>query len=236
MRDWGVGRLAAELLVIVLGVLLALAADRWNEGRADAEAEAAYLERLMNEIRADSIQMAAVVDRLPARLAARDSLVGVLNGEVVLPDFVATVFAASGLQVDLNPPNAWRELETASSLNILRDADVRQAVTHYYRVAREANGRSLIRAQERGRDEFFTTMYQLGFFEPSPAGAGNAIPSLQNLLAQQPDPDVEAFREWPNMRLLLNALGGMYMFQTVVAGQLIRETGSTLDILGANTR
>jgi hypothetical protein len=236
MRDWGVGRLAAELLVIVLGVLLALAADRWNQGRADTAAEAAYLERLMSEIRADSIQMEVVVDRLPARLAARDSLIDVLDGAVAPPDMVATVLAAAGLQVDLNPPNAWRELETASSLNLLRDSAVRQAVTAYYRVAREANGRNLARAQERGRDEFFTAMYQLGLFEPSPVGAGGAIPSLSNLLAPQPGLDVESFREWPSMRLLLNGLGGMYLFQTLSAGQLIREAGTTLQVLEATSR
>lgn len=233
MRGPGLRRLAAEFLVIVVGVLLALAADRWNQERADADAEAAYINRLIDEIRADSVQMERALALMPSRLAARDTLLGVVNGAEAPPDFVATVLAASGLEVDLNPPNAWRELEAASSLNLIRDAQARRAVTTYYRVTRQQYGRNLTRAQENGRNPFFTTMYRLGVFELDLAFDGTPVASLQAALAGSADVDVDAFREWPEMRHLLNALGGTYLFQAVVASGLIREAGGTIQELEA---
>ena len=49
-------RLLLEFVVIVLGVLVALAADRWAQDRADRDLEAAYVQRLTNEIRGDSVR------------------------------------------------------------------------------------------------------------------------------------------------------------------------------------
>jgi len=236
MRYRRLWRVAAEFFVVILGVFLALAADRWNQRRSDAASESAYVSRLIDEIRADSIQMAGALDATPARLAARDSLMRMLNGDTTPPDLVATVLAAAGLQMDLNPPNAWRELEAASSLNLIHDTEVRQAVTTYYRVDREAADRRLTRAQERGRDPFYTTMYRLGLFELSPAGASTPTVSLADALAPQSDASVVAFREWPGMHQLLNALGGMYLFQAVAGSQLIGQAGRTLQVLEAARR
>lgn len=39
-------KLSTEFVVIVVGVLVALAADRWNQGRMDTAAEAEYIARL----------------------------------------------------------------------------------------------------------------------------------------------------------------------------------------------
>ncbi len=45
-----VARISAEFLLIVLGVLVALAVDRWSESRADRELEVMYLERLRGDM------------------------------------------------------------------------------------------------------------------------------------------------------------------------------------------
>jgi hypothetical protein len=43
-----------EFVVILLGVLVALAADRWNQSRLESLTEGLYLERLADDLRADS--------------------------------------------------------------------------------------------------------------------------------------------------------------------------------------
>jgi hypothetical protein len=50
-------RFVGELSVIVLGVLLALAADRWNQGRTDRALAEDYHTRLLAELVSDSIRL-----------------------------------------------------------------------------------------------------------------------------------------------------------------------------------
>lgn len=50
-------RLGGELAVIVLGVLLALGADRWNQERTDRALAADYHTRLLEELVSDSIRL-----------------------------------------------------------------------------------------------------------------------------------------------------------------------------------
>ena len=45
--------LFSEFLIIVLGVLVALAVDNWNSNRMDLATERDYVERLAEEIKAD---------------------------------------------------------------------------------------------------------------------------------------------------------------------------------------
>ena len=49
------GRAAGEFAVIVLGVLVALGVDGWNQGRKDSALEGDYLQRLEEDVRADWI-------------------------------------------------------------------------------------------------------------------------------------------------------------------------------------
>ena len=89
-------RLAGEFIVIVVGVLVALATDRWSQSLSAAEAERVYVERLMVDIRADSVEAEGFLTALPEAIAARDSLLSALEGEGPLPaDLQAAVERAS---------------------------------------------------------------------------------------------------------------------------------------------
>jgi hypothetical protein len=236
MSERKLGRLAAEFVVIVLGVLLALAADRWNEGRSATAAESAYLTRLIDEIRADSTKMEAFLTRLPEHLASRDSLLGVLADSVSPPNLAATILRTA-TQLDLDPPNAWRELEALGSLSTLGDPEVREAVATYYRVRRETHSRSLARGQERGRDPFFDAVYQMGVLRPSLSEDGLAVTDLSEALEAGNDSSYLAvFRAWPEMRKLLDGVGSMRYLQAVIAGTVTRNAGEALQVLEGATR
>ena len=58
-RNWK--RHAAELAVIVIGVLIALATDGWNDDRLERRTEATYLERLAADVRSDTATLAFVI-------------------------------------------------------------------------------------------------------------------------------------------------------------------------------
>ena len=79
-------RVLTEFAVIVVGVLVALGVDSWNEGRAERDMERSYLEALANDLRGDS---ALVVDTFLPALAQKDSalrlIAPIARGEEPVP-------------------------------------------------------------------------------------------------------------------------------------------------------
>jgi hypothetical protein len=61
------GRLFAELFVIVLGVMVALAGDRWVSALDERDREVSYLQQLVSNLEADSVVLEVVVDTAEAR-------------------------------------------------------------------------------------------------------------------------------------------------------------------------
>lgn len=63
-----------EVLIIVLGVLLALAVDDWRQSRQDRALEAALLERMRDELLADAADLASARREVLARLWVLDAV------------------------------------------------------------------------------------------------------------------------------------------------------------------
>lgn len=74
-----VGRLAGEFTVIVLGVLVALAVDDWNQYRNDREVEAGILARMAEELVADGADLATADWDAHARLWVLDAMLSGLG-------------------------------------------------------------------------------------------------------------------------------------------------------------
>lgn len=142
-------RFAAEFVVIVLGVLLALAVDRWVAGLDLRAREASYLDVLAADFEANQ---ATAFRRLQAEQRMENLgrlLLRALDGEVVQDSIAEAVVAAEVLGYNLFNPyarTAWDELHASGELLVLRDAELRTALTEFYR------GDELI---ERLNEEFY---------------------------------------------------------------------------------
>jgi hypothetical protein len=127
-----IGRLFAELAVIVLGVLLALAADRWNQSRQDRDASVDYGRRLVTELAADSVRIHREVDRANATAAACLSLLDLVSGsglEAQAPALYRNCVAAS--ELPYGGGSTFQEIRNTGSLDLLVP-EVRQALFDYY--------------------------------------------------------------------------------------------------------
>jgi hypothetical protein len=208
-------RLVAEFTVIVVGVLVALWADRWNEARSVSELEDAFLGRIVAEIRQDSARAEAYLATVPVAISARDSLLAFLEDGPAPADLTQTI-ARAFVQPDLGTPLAWTEIQGTTSLNIIADPEIREALSRYYSVDRPNVVLNLERADRRGRDPFLDAMYKIGWVQPT--GQDN-----------ERDPtDAAAFREWPEMRHLLVGLGSSHGVQSTFTLRLITFSGDLL--------
>ncbi|UCC24410.1 MAG: hypothetical protein JSU98_11810 [Gemmatimonadales bacterium] len=134
-------RLAAEFVVIVVGVLVALGVDSWANDRADRVLEKEYLQRLLDDVRYDLGEFAFLDSiggiGLEAGLAMSSAeAVRALESSLL----VATVLAvANERQPDLSRAT-YRELLSSGRIDLIRSTDVRVALAEYDRVVSETEG------------------------------------------------------------------------------------------------
>lgn len=136
-----VRRISVEFLVIVAGVLVALAVDEWNDVRRARVQESVYLERLLDDLRMDTTTFSPGSNGGAERNAKIASLTALLE---VAPRSVLEEEALRAVARDLAAATigSWGSLPTmritydelisTGSLGLIRDADVRRRIAVYY--------------------------------------------------------------------------------------------------------
>jgi len=131
-------RYAAELVVIVVGVLIALGIESLVSYRIDRSTEADYLLRLTADLRADSASFAFTLQGLQAKdraLARLDSLL--LSGEVVRSDTTAFfwdlwVSSLFGTSVPTITRQTYDDLLATGRIELIRNSELRSRLASYY--------------------------------------------------------------------------------------------------------
>ena len=134
-------RLIAEFLVIMIGVLGALAADQWAQDREDQALESEYLDRLRTDARYDREEIEFVLAVSRSGLEAVDSLLDPTFSERASDDALlsAALLAALARQVDLSR-GTWEELVASGRIALLKEPEVRLALADYARFVAEIAG------------------------------------------------------------------------------------------------
>jgi hypothetical protein len=123
-------------VVIVLGVVIALAADRWITTVDDAGLAADYLARLEADLVADSGELAQKAEASIEAAAMTRQLLLWIEGEPI-PDSVDAESALLGMIVGswyspwVPTRTTWAELVATGNLRVLRDSEVREALGQY---------------------------------------------------------------------------------------------------------
>ncbi len=133
--------LFAETLVIVLGVLIALALnDAWTE-RQERQLEISYLERLEREFGSDLAYIRETyLPGLERKKLALESIAPYVRGQLPVPEepleFLSNVSLGGVLggseRLDFLSDATFRDLQSTGNLRLIRDTEIRAAITNYY--------------------------------------------------------------------------------------------------------
>jgi hypothetical protein len=126
--------LAAELLVVVMGILLALQAESLRERWSENQQGVTSLESILADLRSDSVAL----DRSLASIKVQDQAVRRLadhfSGQRLLPDdSVTVVFRSASLGPIWNSNgSAYWGLRDSGRLELIRDEKLRSSIVAYY--------------------------------------------------------------------------------------------------------
>ena len=183
-------RAIGELLVIVLGVLIALWAENWRESLQERALERTYLERLVGDLRRDtaaiSEMMAITVER--AR-HAQVVLSAISTGEIgVAPqEFVWAVEHASFWGYPYYSRSTFDDLMSTGNLFLIRDEQLKNAMSRYYSTIEgivQFRDLYVPFQQELGRllPDVLTLEQRYAVFDNLPDGYQSPFPWAQDLL------------------------------------------------------
>jgi len=130
---YGIG----EIFLVVIGILIALSINNWNENRKLDQQEKSYLNRLIQENKSDVLTFTAEIERLEnnnQKIANLSNAFKEKDSSDSLLVHSAREFMIYGSLYPLFNPSisTYEDLSSTGNLGIIKDTGLRdQIVTHY---------------------------------------------------------------------------------------------------------
>lgn len=124
-----------ELLIVVCGVLIALAVEGWRQELQNRGDEKEYVARLKGDLAQDTLQLASTMELSRERATYAASLLDVLEGGKTLEsaeELVRAVEYPSWFNYPSYARATYEDLLSTGNLELLRDTEAKQIVSSYY--------------------------------------------------------------------------------------------------------
>ncbi|MCB0283655.1 MAG: hypothetical protein KDF60_13805 [Calditrichaeota bacterium] len=129
-----------EIILVVIGILIALQINNWNAERKERNLESKYYCRLLEDIVQDKEQIAGLTGLANERLKASNQAVRLLlkDKPKKLEVGVQLHLAIKAIYSDFQPNNsAFEDLKSGANLNIISDKSIIKALNHYFNKVEE---------------------------------------------------------------------------------------------------
>ena len=126
---------AGEIVLVVIGILIALQINNWNERQKQIRSENDYYCRLLEDTRLDIEQINDLKGLAEDRLKASNQAARLLlNAEVQKLDIGTQISESTkAIYSDFKPNNsAFEDLKSGANLNIIRDKTIIMALNRYF--------------------------------------------------------------------------------------------------------
>jgi hypothetical protein len=124
-----------EILLVVIGILIALQINNWNETVKEKKLEAQYYCRILEDLTQDQETMLQQIQGSEPRIKATNQALRLLQegrpkkGEIGL----AIGLSIRGIYSDFQPSNAaFEDLKSGANLNIISDKSIIKALNNYF--------------------------------------------------------------------------------------------------------
>lgn len=136
---------AGEILLVMIGILLALQVNNWNDVAKERKMEQRYLLQIFEDFRQDSLQLAEQITNSDYQVDRKLRLLDYMDGNANAPDSLIDHFNAQWTMLfSFNPTTRTIDEITASgTLDVFRDQEVKNTLLQLYDVYEQFNARDL---------------------------------------------------------------------------------------------
>lgn len=123
-----------EILLVVIGILIALQVNNWNEERKERQREVTYLHKLLEEAERDSSSLQGTIDLTEYKIIQTDRVLDILKDNAPIADtaqFVRDVFLVGrGASTRPDLP-AYDELIATGSIDMIQNQEITDLLARY---------------------------------------------------------------------------------------------------------
>jgi hypothetical protein len=127
----------------VIGILIALQINNWNENRKASNLEQAYYCLLLEDIEQDKEQIKSLIEINEKRIQHSNEAIAIIQSKNIdLNVFGEKVNLSrrDGVQSFIPNSSTYEDIKSSGNINTLRDNNIRKSLNQYYRKTQELNG------------------------------------------------------------------------------------------------
>ncbi len=120
-----------EIVLVVIGILIALSLNNWNENRKKAAKEIQYLVSFKNDLFANITELERVIQKSEFTSNKADSVLKFRNNEIddiALPELIRFIMGASGFTVYASHEGTIQDVIGSGNLDIIKNDSIRLAI------------------------------------------------------------------------------------------------------------
>jgi len=125
-----------EIILVVIGILIAISINNWNQNRIDEITLGSYLKRISEEIHNDIESYESLQKEFSEKEERSNRLIKVLDAEPFTiknpKQFKDDFFSINGISPWFDEPVAWTQLVQSGELKLMRDEALVESLLKYY--------------------------------------------------------------------------------------------------------
>ena len=127
---------AGEILLVVIGILIALQINSWSESIKDKTAEKSYLKSIREDLTSDTISLNEILDQVALNLDAAHTLIDLFNQSPKEPFDTNKVYASIrivGFLMHFETSSAtFDDLKSTGNIKVISNTELKKEIASYY--------------------------------------------------------------------------------------------------------
>lgn len=127
-----------EIILVVIGILIALSINNWNQNRLDRNLESQYYKRVLEDVKEEKLILEATINYSSQVIGHAKEAVAVFeNSPDANPDPVQNlidIYQASQLQDSYSASSTYKELIASGQINLIQNEALKTALVRFYEV------------------------------------------------------------------------------------------------------
>jgi hypothetical protein len=132
-----------EIVLVVIGILIALQINNWNETRKFNSLKKVYINRLIDDLKQDTLQVNVLIDDLQNRQLIIETVINDLDtakdGNFSI-QAIENYFKDGWNMLDFTPSaSTYSDLSQTGNMNVFRNSELTDRIKNYYIFIEDAN-------------------------------------------------------------------------------------------------
>jgi len=125
-----------EIILVVIGILIALSINNWNQNRLNKDLESLYYNRLLEDVKEEKLIIEAVVNYSKKVSAHAKKAIAVLenssNANTNPIENLIDLYQASQYTDPYSASSTYKELIASGQINLIQNGNLKTALIRYY--------------------------------------------------------------------------------------------------------